>query len=331
MNEHGLTFVTVVFEAEVLLLQLQARSMSVHLSPALVREIVVIDNSAHGLGASDIAWLMQAYGDLAPVVRILRPDEICRVPATIGWRSQQVLKLGVADLLSGDRYVVLDAKNHFVSPPLGGFFEATDGRPRASAHSYRAHPLRNDLERVLVYLGLDPAPHLDRFTATVPPFVLDVATVRTVLRELERRGGNDYAGEFVRNDLTEFFLYSGWILSTGQALDDAFDLSRESTPNIWPHAANLRGVDEAIRAATMRNAPLFAVHRTALARLDAASTHALAGFWVDRGLFPTVAEAEQFVAEFTRSFIAARRTKRMRELPVRARDIIRRAVRRSHN
>lgn len=319
MSPRRLTFTSVVFDAEFRLLQLQARSMRCYLPPSLVAEIVIIDNSVRGMTAGFRGCLLDEYGALAGLVRILRPQDIGRLPGAVGWRSQQVLKLAVADLLTTDKYVVLDAKNIFVAEPTNAFFEDEAGRPRVTAYSYRSHPLRPALEHVLRYLGLDPAPHVDRFTATVTPFVLETSIVRELVAGIERRSGNTFPREFVAHDLTEFFLYSGWIIASGRSLDEVFDLHQISCPNVWPHSANLAGVELAIKQSEESGAPLFTVHRKALGRLDARSLELLADFWTGRQLFAGSAAAQGFLAGFRQEFEKLERNRRIRDLPHKAR------------
>ncbi|NJN91757.1 MAG: hypothetical protein HC878_16270 [Leptolyngbyaceae cyanobacterium SL_5_14] len=105
-----LTFVTVVFEEEYLLLQLQARSMRLYLSPIMVDEIIIIDNSCRGMPRAFKDELLIAYAQLAPLVKILLSKDICTIPSSQGWVSQQILKLMIAEHIESEWYVVLDAK-----------------------------------------------------------------------------------------------------------------------------------------------------------------------------------------------------------------------------
>lgn len=325
----GLGFVSVVFESEMLLLTLQARSMATYLPASGPREIIVIDNSARGMSAATTERLMAEYGALSGLVRILRPKDIRDLPSTTGWRSQQILKLCVAEHVGPERYVVLDAKNHFVRPVREDFFQAPDGRPRVTAHGYRDHPLRPDLENVLAYMKLDPAQHLDHFSTTITPFVLDRSVVLSMIDGIEARSGKSFESEFVRYDLTEFFLYSAWILAGGQDLDEFYDFQPVPSPNVWPGSADSSGVLAAVSRAEAGPSPLFSVHRTALARLTDDSVLLLAEFWVAIGLFPSVDEARAFVADFRRVFEKERMRRRARELPRRVRALPRRIRRRA--
>src|SRR4051794_8297438 len=234
--------------------------MARFLDPSQVHELLVIDNSASGIPKDVLAELRQEYAHLADRAHIVRPEEVCRVPTTGGWRSQQVLKLCISDRVATNRYVVLDAKNHFVASPDDAFFETAAGLPTANAYSYEEHPLRPELERTLRYLGLEPDDHVGRFTATVTPFVLDTELVRQLVADLEAREDRPFPDVFVEQQLTEFFLYAGWIVARGTPLEDFFELHQQFCPIIWPGKADAAGVEAATTAARERATPLFAVH-----------------------------------------------------------------------
>jgi len=316
-----LVFVTVVFEPEYLLLWLQARSMAAFLPDELVEEIVVIDNSARSMPARIREQVLGEYGPLSAKVRILRPRDICPIPRTVGYRSQQVLKLSVAGNISTERYVVLDAKNHFVAAVGRGLFEAPDGRARLGTNSYESHRLRPRLEHALQYLGLNPRAYVQQFTTTVPPFVFVTAVVKSMIDDIERRSGRSFPREFDANALTEFFLYAAWIVANDGSLDDIYELQPASQPYVWAKTADRDGVERAIQAATDARSAVFAVHRLALSRLDADSARALSDFWVSRGLFSTRGEAERFIVEFSRAYQRAELHARVRDLPRRARGL----------
>ncbi|MFA7266274.1 MAG: DUF6492 family protein [Candidatus Nanopelagicales bacterium] len=332
MRPEKLTYVTVVFEEEVALLWLQARSAAVHLSPESVAAIIVIDNTKKGLSSRQRAELVAAYGPVSSLVSFIRPGDICEVPKATGWRTQQILKLKVAELVDTSHYVTLDAKNHFVRPVTPEFFVGEDGRSRINVYGYETHPLRPNLERVLTYLGVDPDQYVKQFTATVTPFVLERDTVCQMMADIERRSGQPFATEFVRQDLTEFFLYAGWVLSKGRTLDEAFECTEVACPAVWPKAANLPGVRAAIAAADERDVPVFSVHRRALAIVPPESSQALAQFWVARDLFDSAAQASGFVRDFQSNYERAAKAQRRRDLPAKLRSIphrVRRKIKKS--
>jgi len=299
-----LALVTVVFETEVGLLQLQARSVDLFIAADSLESITVIDNSVAGLGPRVRAGLVAAYGRHAGKVVFLRPGELARVPSASGWLVQQVLKLAVADHLATSHYLVLDAKDHFIRASTVADFVAADGRARVPAYSYRTHPLRPQLENVLGYLGIDPAPYRERFSATVTPFTLETAQVRAMMADVgDRNPSGDFAAEFVQHGLLEFFLYAGWLLLQRGSLEEAFDLQDTSSPKVWKGTATLAGVTAALQAADRDAAAVFSVHRRALPRLPWAALVALADFWVDRGLFASRAHGLSFCLAFRVQYV----------------------------
>lgn len=308
-----ITLATVAFEAETMLLALQARSVARYLAPADVREILVIDNSERGMSTGYRGRVNSAYGPHAEKVTWLRPGEIMAIPRASGWYVQQLLKLSVAEHVQTPHYVALDAKDHFIAPVEPTTFVDAAGRGRVPAYSYREHPLRPHLERTLSYLDLPPDSLLDLFAATVTPFTFETEQVREMMREVgERRTPADFAGEFIDNQLLEFFLYSAWLTRRRGSLREAFDIDAERFPKVWKRSATTAGVDEAIKLARELDAPVFSVHRRALATLPPPALWNLARFWVQRGLFGNVPQALGAVAALRVRYLSHEVGRRLR-------------------
>jgi Family of unknown function (DUF6492) len=322
------TFVTVAFESELDLLLLQARSFATYVDADLVDCVLVIDNTARGMRPGFLERLTGEYGTFGDKMTTVRPADICAVPAAIGWRTQQVLKLEIARRVTSKRYVVLDAKNHFVAPPGRTFFQSADGRPRGTAYSYETHPMRSALEHTLAYMDLDPEPYVTRYTATVTPFVIDTAVARDLIAHIENESGRPFAVEFIDNDLSEFFLYTAWLLSRGQLIDDVSALDRISCATVWPRGATCDAMRAAVSTTVRTSAPVFSVHRTALAALDAEAAEVLIGFWTEAHLFASTEAARAFLDSARSQVIHAERRRKLREVRFRAATMIRRLGRR---
>jgi hypothetical protein len=304
--QHSHALVTVGYEADYPLLRLQARSLARSLDPGLFSSILVIDNSRFGFGPARRRALLRDYGRLAEKVRLVAPKQLGGVPrGTYGWTAQQVLKLEVGRTVEQERYLVLDAKNLLVNELSPGFLEDERGRSRVRAYSYLTHPLRPALERSLSFLGVAPEEHVGRFTATVTPFVLQTEVVRRLLDHLQT-GGRDVMELFVAEKLTEFFLYSGWFLSREGSLDDAFDLSLERCPNVWPRQG-IEELEKEVRESVTDRAPFFTVHQRALAGFDDDRSQTLARFWCEGGLFDSVASALAAIDTCRRTYVSAGR------------------------
>jgi hypothetical protein len=270
---------------------------------------------------------MDAFGNHRERVRILRPDDVDRLPAATGWWSQQVLKLSIARQLDASHYVVLDAKNHFVAVPGEGRFVTVDGRSRISAYSFASHPLRPALERTIEYAGLsDREGLIDHFTSTTTPFTFETGRVTRMMGEIEAESGRPFAAEFVRSGLTEFFLYSAWAIRDGKLLGDMFDLTADSMPTVWPRRADVEGVRAAVAQAAASGDPLFSVHRRAFQALPSDARRELAEFWCARELFATVERGEAFAESVAADAAEFERAQRWRELRLKVVGRLRRSV-----
>ena len=320
----ALTFVTVVFDVEVRLLELQARSLAMFVAPEAVGAIIVLDNSVRGLSRRQHRRLADAYGPLWSLVAIRRTRELIDAGAASGWRSQQAAKLTVASLVETSHYVALDAKNHFTRAVDRASFVGADGRAHGAVHGYHAHPLRDALERTVVYLGGDTdavARALDAFPPTATPFVFDTAYVRAMIADVTERSGRRFDEEFERAGLLEFFLYSSWLELRGPGIASAIDGQSIPSPTVWPRLASLAGVEQVIAEAADDDAFVFAVHRQALARADADTQARIARHWADAGLFDDADAARRFIRSFR---LAYRPTLLRTRLAERARRWIRR-------
>ncbi|MFP7760249.1 DUF6492 family protein [Marisediminicola sp. LYQ85] len=308
-----LSLVTVVFEAEYPLLELQARSMAAFLSRETVREIVVIDNSWKPMSDRTRRRILRAYGPHTDRVRFVGHREIAAVPPSIGWMRQQILKLEVARLVSSDAYVVLDAKNHLVAHADFSTFVAASGRPLGNFHPYETHPLRTSLERVLGYVALPTNAYIRRFTATTTPFVILTNVATELVEAIAAREGRSFGEVFVSQSFTEFFLYSAWLESSGRPVDEVYDDRGIANVTVWPRGRDRRRVDAAIDDVDRRSARFLSIHRTALARMDSAALASLSGFWVRRGMFANRAEVTRFVWLYRARYVRAMVAKKLRE------------------
>jgi hypothetical protein len=298
MNDRGrprrYSFVTIGFEADAGLLQLQARSMRLYCPPELIEEIIVVDNSWPG--SRD--WrqeLLLHYGDLAESVRIVPAAEIAEMPAGFhGWFTQQVLKIKVASIVRSDRFVILDAKNHLIATLDREFLETFAGQPRTNGYSYAGHPMREYLERSLKYLGVDPRGYIDWFIRITTPFTMVTCEACELIRHVEQKEGKPFASVFLHRKLSEFFLYSGFLASKG-SLRQIYDVTQPYQPQLWPEDFNHQVCAEAIGEANHANCYFMTIHRLALAKMDARTKVLVAEFWHDRGLFASVEDAGRFL------------------------------------
>lgn len=310
----SLSAVTVVFEAEVPLLELQARSIARHVQDGVFEEYLVVDNSRRGLSARARQRIRAELGTHGSRLTFTTRATFPTVPTASGWRSQQALKLMAARLLTADHYVVLDAKNHFIEATARmDFFDPATGLPHGGVHSYEHHPLRPQLEHVAAELGIDPAVAVARFTATAPPIVLDRRVVKEILVEVGDGDPDRFPAEFERRGLTEFFLYSGWQIARGATPDDLVSGRTLVSPTVWAGASTTAEVGTVLEQADRSPTTTFAVHRRALARLSPESVRDLAEFWTRHGLFGSSADAQRFIRRFRIGYVRSMALRRVLE------------------
>lgn len=300
-DTRALTFVVVVFEAELELLRLQARSMDDHLAPDDVHEVIVIDNTVSGLSARRRRGLLRQFGRLRSRTRVVTPRDLGLTPSMTGWTGQQILKLVVAAEVTTRWYVVLDAKNHFIAPTTRSTFVGDDGRAHLGRHSFEAHPLRAGVERTMRFAGIDPERHLGHFPVTRTPFVMSTRDVRDLTDWLGTQDGDTVPETFVRHGLVEFPLYSSWMIASGR-LAQTYDEEAIPCPTVWPGRRSRRDVDAVLTAASQPGIRVLAVHRTALARMSLRSAADVVSFWRAHAVVGSTLGGWVFLGRFRLSY-----------------------------
>lgn len=302
------TVATVVFDAEIGLLELQVRSLAAQLDGQDLDGVVILDNTVFGLSRHVRSRVKTILAPLTDSTRFLRVPEMLTLRGVDGWRSQQVAKLLVARQISSPYYVVLDAKNHLIARASATTFIAADGRGHGGLHSYERHALRKDLERTLLFMGADAvqvSACVARFPVTATPFVFQTDLVRTMIADLERQHSMPFEIIFEREHLMEFFTYSSWVDLRGPGLDRIIDGDPIQSPTVWPNQASEEGLIVAIEQAERTAASFFAVHRRALVRGDKGFRTEVARWWVKNDLFPDGKEAARFITRFRLRFFPA--------------------------
>jgi hypothetical protein len=298
MDRTTLTFVTVVFVKELPLLLLQAKSMAMHLNETSVSRVYIVDNCDQPIADSDRQAILTQYDHHASSVRFVSVDELGITRKNGGYIRQQLAKLMIAELVDAPWYITLDAKNLFVSGSIFGFLES-EGRPTLSRYSFVKHPLRKKLELALDYVGVEQVEqveHVKSFTPTVTPFAIYTSIAKEMIEEVESKSGMKFEDEFVQRGLTEFFLYGAWMIKRRFNIKQLYYFV-DRLPNVWPKMVNDGGLERALEMARATNAPIFTIHRKALARINKTHLERLAQFWVERQLFSTLEGAIAFVEQ----------------------------------
>ena len=285
------TLVTVAHLTDLPLLKLQARSISHYLDRSFIKEIVVVDNTVGGSLPTDQLLPQYCHRGQLPV-RVIKATDLAPVPVgTYGWFTQQVYKLLVAQHVTTDRYIILDAKTHLIDPLDATMFDAPDGRIRAGRYRYSKHTLRRYLMRCCEYLSVQPKLVMEKMLPTTPPFTMRTDTVRHLIADVEKREQLPFAEAFIKRGLTEFFLYGTYIVATGHDLEEYYKFDNWMGSTLWRENG-----DDRMQWQIAHPEPVFfAVHRATFKNMNPLTQHALAHFWHNRHLFTSFDDALRFV------------------------------------
>jgi hypothetical protein len=205
--------VTVVFQDELPVLQVQARSVDLYAQHIGIQNIYVMVNDDPLVAEQiDPAW----WGTLADRVRIIPKNIFSAEFSEDGWHSQQILKL-LGSSLSYNRWsLILDAKTILIQDIKLDWLFMPDGR--MSWGHYPIQPVFEESGRITSDLFQI---ELDRVLAPMGvPFLFDNQLVRGLIAEVECRTHTPFIKWFSSHGLlTEFILYSGYIQYLFGSLD----------------------------------------------------------------------------------------------------------------
>lgn len=202
---------TVVFDAELDVLKLQARSIELYCQDIGLKNIFVMVNDSSSV---DPAW----YGSFADRVRVVpRSDFDCEWSDN-GWVSQQVLKLFGSAMSANAWCMIVDAKTLFVRP-VELHKVIVDGR--AATGSLPIYPV------------FEPSRHITNqlFQIDLPaqlgpggvPFFVQPGMVRDMIVETEYLTSQSFSDYFQQQGmLTEFILYSGYVWYQDKTFDKKY-------------------------------------------------------------------------------------------------------------
>jgi len=225
--------ITVVFQAELPLLQIQARSVDLYISPANIKTITIVVNDTDDVAkAIDPAWWGQ-HQDKVEIKCYSRWNYVSRIT---GWENQQICKLMAASESTAEWSMVVDAKTWFVKPfVMTDFFDQTD---RACTGTV---PVMQVFDSSRVFVEQLYQVKLDRIIGPGGvPFMFHTDTVRNLVESID-----DFIEFFqvhVRYPtlITEFHLYSGFVLFQYGSYDELYnDQAGYAVVNIADWEANL--------------------------------------------------------------------------------------------
>lgn len=204
-----LDLITVVYQKEIPLLQLQAKSIDVYFQKNQIKSIYIIVNDHNDVvNLIDCKW----WGKFADCVNVIPFSIFGYVSRILGWENQQLLKLLAAARCTCDWSCVLDAKTLFVKNVTPGLLIDSDNR--ACANNLSPQPVFESAQHFVENFFQIT---LDKIVGPAGvPFLFHTKTVQELIAECEARSGQPFTVFFQENVcypnlITEFYLYSGFV------------------------------------------------------------------------------------------------------------------------
>ena len=293
--------VTVSYNQEIRLLQMQARSIARYADPAFVGTIYVISNEKRfrhfkRLFLRDV---LPEYGAFAPRVKLLdHRDIIPKTLETTGWESQQVYKLKIADMLESPVYLVLDSKNLFIAPVSFETFFLEDGR-LGIMRGQMNEKLGKLFDNACALFGVTPSPECYELALPMAtPYPMVAAEVRSMMRFMEEARQADFFTAFIEGQLyCEFYTYYAWLLKEGK-LDSLYERQWAINLTLWNKEFIAReGMPAILDKLGLERTRMMGIHRKFLRDGTAEQKKQVGDFWMSRGLLSSSDEHVYFLSE----------------------------------
>ena len=205
--------VTVVFREELAILKVQAESVDLYCQNIGLQTIYVVVNDDQSIVEEiDPAW----WGSLSKYVKIIHRDYFnCKFVAD-GWVSQQVLKLLCSTLSQNEYTMILDAKTILIkSLELNCLFDKdkkiTFGYFSIIEVFYPSRDIVNKLFNINLINSAGPGG---------VPHIFSTKLICNMISDITKLTGEKFAEWFqMQGKLTEFILYSGYVLYCDDTLD----------------------------------------------------------------------------------------------------------------
>ena len=255
---------TVFYAGDVLLMQLQARSMARFMDTASIGSIKLIENDEpDAISQQDRDQILQQYEHLRDKVEFIPRENLGYRPTTAGgWRIQQALKLAIGHKCEQDFVVLLDCKNHLIRPASFESFVTDDLRAR-QYFSRKYDPQQAKwLERSWAYFGIERTYVDENLPSTITPYPIQTQILRDLVDEIAARDGSIF--ELMGCDNfggTEFYLLLAYVQWRFGEVSEIYDnsLLRPATLfSNWPQKP--QDVDMILALAERGETNFFAIH-----------------------------------------------------------------------
>ncbi len=276
---------TVVFEADLRLLELQIFSVVRFIDPAQVSTYRININGS--MPAVSEAIREQIESRILPRIAQAWREKI-ELPVTSfghprgGPRSQQVLKLTSVASSAAPYVLVVDAKNHFLRPTSLSSFFADDGRIKTVIKKVNSG-FEKAVSASFEFFGARYQEG-DNVLPTITPYVMMPEIVRNLLADILLKTGESLDQSFDKDRLlresTEFYLYNAFMARHGLVESHYTNAPQTflSLFTVWPQDRKVVA-NYLERAANDPTCLMFGLHRLRLPQLNNDERAKFAELW----------------------------------------------------
>lgn len=208
--------VTVVFQEELEVIQLQAHSIEKFCQLLDIKNIfVMVNDSIELVDQIDCNW----WGALADRVKIIPRQQFAVEYTEIGWLDQQLLKILGSSLSDNNWSMILDAKTILVKPWTKELIFDSQGKLTTGLHPIQPVFAQSGI-MVSELFGIN----LEYVAGPAGvPFIFNNQWIRDMIKEIENRTEQNFAQWFLNaGKITEFILYTGYVQWLHNGLDHCY-------------------------------------------------------------------------------------------------------------
>jgi hypothetical protein len=268
-----LDIITVVFQDELAVLPVQAASMARYLKATDVAQIWVVVNDTTDLdSAIDPAW----WGPLQDRVRI---HHVNTHGYENGWVTQQLCKLLTAAEATQPWSMVVDAKTVFVRDWQFQDVMTDSGMAVGTLPIFPVFEQSQQLIQRLFEIEFD-----QQLGPGGVPFFFHTATVQSMIADIESRTDQGFGQWFLsQGRITEFMLYSGWVLKQHGSFEPLYHNTRSFDVENVCHSEVAR-FDQKLEHMHTHPVLTVSVHREAWRQLTEQQQQLYRDFLISRDL-----------------------------------------------
>lgn len=270
--------ITVVFRDELKILQAQAESVAKYCKQLNIGNIYVVVNDTDNIcGLIDGAW----WGELSDHVIVTPRSVFSTGWSDNGWLSQQALKLMTAAISYNKFSMILDAKTIFVRElTLDQVFDANG---QIQTGQLDVFPVFEPSRKIVNHLW-----SIDLQKQAGPggvPFFVANDIVRAMIADVYAYTHQNFPTWFQNQGmLTEFMLYSGYIVKGAGSLDILYSRTNNIGGIVNVCHSEVEAWDRKFTEMQQPNTLTVSVHRQAWAELTTEQKHQYQTFLIDRGV-----------------------------------------------